>query len=154
VTDPLQTLPDDGEAIPNPLGGPLTIKAHGHETGDALSAFLSTPAPGEGPPLHVHAEEDELMYFLEGSFRTKLDGTVREAPAGSMIFIPKGAPHAWQNVGDEDGRVLFVFTPASPGMEEFFRRFADQSKDAFSALADEAGMEILGPPMAESDPLV
>jgi quercetin dioxygenase-like cupin family protein len=153
VTDPLQALPDEGEAVRNPLGGPLTIKAVGEETGDALSAFVSTPAPGEGPPLHAHAREDELMYFLEGSFRTKLDGTVRDAPAGSMIFIPKGAPHAWQNVGDEGGRVLFAFVPASPGMEDFFRRFADLPADAFSTIAADAGMEILGPPMAESDPL-
>jgi quercetin dioxygenase-like cupin family protein len=153
VTDPLQQLPDEGEAVLNPLGGPLTIKARGSETGDALSAFVSTPAPGEGPPLHTHAREDELMYFLEGSFRTKLDGVVRDAPAGSMIFIPKGAPHAWQNIGTETGRVLFAFVPASPGMEEFFRRFAERPKDDFAALADNAGMGIVGPPMAESDPL-
>jgi hypothetical protein len=70
-----------------------------------------------------------------------------------MIFIPQGAPHAWQNVGDAGGRVLFMFTPASAPMEEFFRRFAGQAPEDFGALADDAGMEILGPPMAESDPL-
>ena len=153
MTDPLHQLPDDGEVVLNPLGGPLTLKARGDETGNALSAFVSTPAAREGPPLHSHAREDELMYFLEGDFRTKLDGTVRDAPSGSMIFIPKGAPHAWQNTGTETGRVLFAFIPASPGMEDFFRRFAELPKDAFPTLAADAGMEILGPPMAESDPL-
>ena len=153
MTSPLQALPDEGETVLNPLGGPLTIKVHGSETGDALSAFVSTPAPGEGPPLHTHTREDELMYFLEGRFRTMLDGTLRDAPRGSMIFIPKGAPHTWQNTGTETGRLLFVFTPGSPGMEEFFRRFAELPPEAFPTLAYEAGMEIVGPPLSESDPL-
>jgi quercetin dioxygenase-like cupin family protein len=153
VTSSLHALPGQGETVRNPLGGPLTIKVHGHESGDALSGFESTPAPGEGPPLHTHAREDELMYFLEGRFRTKLEGTVRDAPTGSMIFIPKGAPHTWQNIGAEAGRLLFVFTPASPRMEEFFRRFAELPADAFSTIAAEAGMEIVGPPLSKSDPL-
>jgi hypothetical protein len=55
--------------------------------------------------------------------------------------------------------MLFVFTPASPGMERFFERFAEVAgegsavREAFAALADDAGMTVLGPPLAQSHPL-
>ncbi len=50
--------------------------------------------------------------------------------------------------------MLFVFTPASPGMERFFERFAEVAgegsavREAFAALAEDAGMTVLGPPLA------
>jgi hypothetical protein len=34
---------------------------------------------------------------------------------GGCAFIPRGAPHAWKNVGSEPGRVLFVYAPAKAG---------------------------------------
>ena len=40
--------------------------------GGALTAIEATAAPGEGPPLHVHRDLDELIYTLEGTYRVKL----------------------------------------------------------------------------------
>src|SRR5919201_965948 len=113
-------------------------------------------APGEGPPLHSHANEDEFMYVLEGQLRFRLDETDHAGPTGSFVFIPRGVPHTWQNAGDGHARVLFVFTPASPGMERFFERSAElpedtRMADAFKTLASDAGMEVLGPPLARAD---
>ncbi len=144
--------PGDGETVANPAGGGLTYKARGRQTAGALTAWESTAAPGEGPPLHLHVNEDELMYVLGGRLRFRLDGTDHTAPAGSFVFIPRGVPHTWQNAGDDQARILFVFTPASPGMEWFFERSAELPEDtrmseAFKTLASDAGMEVLGPPL-------
>jgi hypothetical protein len=62
-------------------------------------------------------------------------------------------PHTWQNAGDDPARILVLFTPAAAGMEEFFERSAglgDETRaaDAFQRFAGDAGMEVLGPPMA------
>ena len=148
--------PGEGETVRNPLGGPLAFKARGAETGGAMTAFESTAAAGEGPPLHVHTNADEVLYIVEGSFRFKLDGELRDSPAGSFVFIPRGAPHTWQNVGAEPGRLLVLFTPAA--MEPFFDRFAElpdgaSVPEAFRTLGADAGMEVVGPPLAKSDPL-
>lgn len=149
--------PGEGDELRNPLGGPLTILARGDATGGSLTAFESSPAAGEGPPLHAHPDEDELIHFVSGHFRVKLGGALHDAPAGSVTFIPKGLPHSWQNVGDAMGRLFIVFTPAATGMETFFERFAEFEPDAaaegFTKLAADARMEILGPPLARSDPL-
>lgn len=146
-----------GDAVPNPVGGPLTFKLRAADTGGALTAFESTAAPGEGPPLHTHDAAGELIYFLEGTFRVILDGELQEAPAGSMTFIRRGTPHTWQNSGETPAKLLALFTPASTGMESFFEQFAGLSADAapsaFETIGREAGMEVLGPPLAISHPL-
>jgi len=149
---PLLAAPGEGQSVPNPAGGPLTYKARSTQTGGALTAFESVAAPGEGPPLHRHDAQDELMYVLEGLVRFSLEGEIREAPAGSFVFIPRGAPHAWQNASDHPARLLILFTPGAPGMERFFERAAElpdatRLAEAFKSFAADAGMEVLGPPL-------
>lgn len=152
----IHLAPGEGPVIPNPAGGDLVFKARARETGGALTAWESTAAPGEGPPLHTHRDQDELMYFLEGHFRVKLGEEIHDAPAGSLTFVPRGTPHTWQNTGEGQGRLVFLFVPGAEGMEEFFEQAAEQDGDditeTFVALGRDAGMEILGPPMAQSDP--
>ena len=149
--------PGGGEAFRNPVGGPVTLKARGAQTGGALTVFESVPAPGEGPPLHSHPREDEILYLVEGRLRVRLQDEVSEAEAGSFVFLPKGLPHTWQNAGDGPARLLFAFAPAAPGMERFFERAAEVPEgtplaEAFAEFAADAGMDVLGPPLAVSHP--
>jgi quercetin dioxygenase-like cupin family protein len=109
--------------------------------------------PGEGPPLHTHGREDETMYVLEGDFRFKLDGALRTTQPGSFVFIPRGVAHTWQNIGERPARMLVTFAPA--GMEAFFEGLAEIEfdLDEFRRVAAECAMEVVGPALAESDPL-
>ena len=139
-------------ALKAPAGW-VTIKARGAQTGGALTACESAIPPGEGPPLHLHVREDELMYVLEGRLRVELDGVMRDAPAGSVTFIPRSVPHTWQNAGAGVARLLFMFTPAAEGMEGFFERSDELSAELspaeiFQRFASDAGMQVLGPPLA------
>ena len=148
--------PGEGASVPNPVGGTLTFKIGSADTDGALTAFESIAAPGEGPPLHIHVNDDEIFYALEGSFRFKLDGELLDAPAGTLAFIPKGVAHTWQNIGDEPARLLIVTAPA--GFERFFELFAQIPADAspaekFRRIGEEIGMTVAGAPLAESDPL-
>jgi quercetin dioxygenase-like cupin family protein len=147
------SAPGEGQTVNNPLGGPLTFKARDEQTGGALTAFESTAAPGEGPPLHRHPNQDEVIYMLAGRLRVRLEETIHEAPAGSFVFIPKGITHTWQNAGDDQARLLVLFAPAAAGMEQFFERSAEladdtRAADAFEKFASDAGMEVLGPPLS------
>jgi quercetin dioxygenase-like cupin family protein len=146
--------PGEGGTVDNPLGGDVVFKARGEQTEGTLTAFETVVAPGEGPPLHTHANEDESLYVLDGEVRFKLGDEIRAAPAGSFVFIPRGAPHTWQNVGDGPARVLIHFTPS--GMERFFDGFAaleTPGPAAFETVGAEVGMDVVGPPLAESDPV-
>jgi quercetin dioxygenase-like cupin family protein len=149
------TAAADDQALDTPAGAPLTFVARAEQTGGSVTAFETRAAPGQGPPLHSHAREDEVLYVVQGRLRVRLGESTYEAPAGSFMFFPRGVPHTWQSAGDVTARFLVVFTPASPGMEEFFDRSAklgdDERAEGFKRFATDAGMEILGPPLAESD---
>jgi len=153
---PVVTGRGDGQTVNNPAGGPLTYKARSEQTGGSLTAFESIAAPGEGPPLHRHASQDEVLYVLEGQVRFSIDGSLHETTAGAFVFIPRGVPHAWQNAGDVPARLLVLFTPAAPGMERFFERAAElpdaeRAREAFRSFASDAGMEVVGPPLSGGD---
>jgi quercetin dioxygenase-like cupin family protein len=153
-TRPLVRRPAEGQAVFAPVGR-LTFKARGEETGGALTLFESVAPPGEGPPLHVHVNDDEFMYVLEGRLRFRLGDAVQDAPAGSFVFIPKGLAHTWQNAGDSRARFLAGFAPAAPGMERFFERSAELAHDVrladgFGSFAHDAGMDVLGPPLTHT----
>ena len=150
---PLVVGPREGVTIRGPAGGPLTVKVRGEQTNGTLTALENVIAPNDGPPLHTHANEEESWYVLEGDFRFMLGAEIRSAPVGSFVFVPRGTPHCFQNVGDEPGRLLVLFTPA--GMEGFFDRFASLphgsvDPDVFRSIGLEVGMEVVGPPLAAS----
>jgi quercetin dioxygenase-like cupin family protein len=158
VSRPIFSARGEGESVRNPVGEFIQFKARAEQTAGALTAFESAPAPGEGPPLHLHTDEDEVLYFLDGSFRLKIDDDVWNAMSGSFAFVPKGVPHTWQNIGDAPGRLFVVFLPAAAGMERFFERLAADAGEAslaetFATLAEVGGMKVVGPPLSQSDPL-
>jgi hypothetical protein len=78
---PFIRAPDEGLSVENPVGGILTFKATGDETGGAFTAIETVAAPREGPPIHVH-DEDELIYIIEGEFRVKLGDTTAPLQVG------------------------------------------------------------------------
>jgi quercetin dioxygenase-like cupin family protein len=145
--------PSEGATIEGPVGGPLTFKARGEQTNGTFTALENVVAAGQGPPLHTHANEDEAWYVLEGELRFKIAGELHAAPAGSFVFVPRGTPHCFQNIGDDPARILVMFTPA--GMERFFDEFASRAapeRADFATIGDPLGMKVLGPPLAQSDP--
>jgi len=147
--------PGEGRTVEGPAGGPLTFKARGEETGGALTAIENVIAPGDGPPLHTHAGEDEAWYVLEGTLRFKLGDDLGAAPAGSFVFIPRGVAHCFQNIGDAPARILVLFTPS--GMERFFDAFSELpagpvDPDSFRTIGAGIGMHVTGPTLACSDP--
>ncbi len=153
-TEPVIVGPGEGATVEGPVGGPLTFKVRGDQTNGSLAAFENVIPPGQGPPLHQHAHEDELWYVLEGALRFKLALEIHSAPAGSLVFVPRGTPHCFQNVGEGAARILVMFTPA--GMETFFDQVALLSAPGtsdFVTIGGPLGMTVLGPPLAQSDPV-
>jgi len=145
----------EGLTIQGPAGGPLTFKARAEQTDAALTLFENVIAPGDGPPFHTHAGEDESWYVLEGELRFRLGNDVATAAAGSFVFVPRGTPHCFQNVGAQPARIIVIFTPS--GMERFFDRFAalpagPVDPDAFRSIGADVGMDVVGPPMAVTHP--
>jgi quercetin dioxygenase-like cupin family protein len=101
------------------VGDTLTFKATAETTGGALTAIDCEAAPGGGPPPHIHENEDESFYVLDGTFEILLGDELVLARPGDYAFVPRGTVHRFANVGEDVGRILILFTPG--GLEQFFR---------------------------------
>jgi mannose-6-phosphate isomerase-like protein (cupin superfamily) len=103
--------PQDGE--PLQLGPVLVrILQDGTVTGHRLGvAEITVPPHTDGPPQHRHARHDEGFYVVRGTARFTVGETSYDAPAGTMVTVPPGAPHSFANPGAEEAVLLNTFTP-------------------------------------------
>jgi mannose-6-phosphate isomerase-like protein (cupin superfamily) len=103
--------PQCGEAIQL---GPIRMRIleDGATTSHRLGIGEITLAPHtEGPPQHRHARHDEGFYVVSGMARFTVGETDYDAPAGTLVMIPPGAPHTFANPTDDTTVVLNTFTP-------------------------------------------
>jgi len=61
-------------------------------------------------PPHVHHNDDEAWYVLEGALCVQMGENVVEARAGSGVLVPRGTPHTYWNPGSGPTRYLLVMT--------------------------------------------
>jgi pimeloyl-ACP methyl ester carboxylesterase/quercetin dioxygenase-like cupin family protein len=103
--------PEAGEIV---LTGPIRLRIleDGSATGHRLGLGEIVVAPHTaGPPQHRHAQHDEGFYVVRGTVRFTVGEETHDAPAGSLVMVPPGAPHTFANPGDEPAVVLNTFTP-------------------------------------------
>jgi mannose-6-phosphate isomerase-like protein (cupin superfamily) len=96
------------------LAGPvkLRILEDGTTTSHRLGIAEITIAPHtDGPPQHRHAQHDEGFYVVSGTALFTVGGTSYDAPAGTLVMVPPGAPHTFANIGDEPTVLLNTLTP-------------------------------------------
>ncbi|MDQ3705852.1 MAG: cupin domain-containing protein [Chloroflexota bacterium] len=99
-------------------GNLMTFLAVGSDTGGAYSVAHYVAQPGSGAPLHLHRNEVESFYILEGAMTFTLGGEKIRAAANECVTIPRLAPHAFANVEATPARMLVILTPA--GLEHYF----------------------------------
>ena len=88
-------------------------------------------------PIHVHANDDETVYVIEGELTAVIDGRPRRLAAGESIFLPRGIPHQLVNMSGNPNRYILIGTPA------LFDRFVEEGGHELRA------DEVVGPPTPE-----
>ena len=69
-------------------------------------------APGRHLETHVHADEDDAFYILEGELTFGLEEGEVAAPPGTFVLVPPGVPHAFTNHGSHPVRMFNIHAPA------------------------------------------
>jgi hypothetical protein len=120
-----------------------------------MSAFEFTGHGGG--PRHLHHEQDEWIYVVDGELEIELDGARRHLSTGESVFIPRKVKHAWSAAGDSPAKIVDVYQPAGK-IEDFFRHLGSYSLDQpihdcltldqFRLLFKNHGMDLTGPPLA------
>jgi quercetin dioxygenase-like cupin family protein len=94
------------------------IKVAGDETGGELTLVETVVPPRSGPPLHIHQNESESIYVLEGEVRVVANGRDFTLSPGGFCYMPKGSLHLFENTLEEPSKILLFFTPS--GIEGYF----------------------------------
>ena len=141
-------LPDKGTHYAGPKGreaDSTELLVSGAQSGGSVGLYRQVIAPKSGPPAHIHRTEDEFFYVVSGSFNFKLGDRSVSAPPGSVVFIPRGIVHTFENTGTEPGVLLEGVTPA--GLEMFFAERQGADAETVNALNKKHDTEIVGPPL-------
>ncbi|QJD80367.1 cupin domain-containing protein [Spirosoma rhododendri] len=132
-------------------GDTFMTKVSTKDTNGDLYVYESRRVKEGGPALHVHFEQDELWYVLEGEFLIKVGDVIHQVKAGDTVFGPRNVPHCFAKVGSGEGRLLMTFQPAGK-MEECFQQISagvlktmnEAQQDAFR---EAHGFKRVGPPI-------
>ena len=103
--------PREGQTVRMAGAQLIARKVSSEQTGGAYSLFEVEVGPRGGSQPHIQHGEDECFYVLEGEFEFLVEGAGIEAGPGSLVYVPKGVLHAFENAGETTGRMLVSQTP-------------------------------------------
>ena len=125
--------PGDG-AVLQVLDEVATFKLSAADDGSPVSLVELDVPPGGGVPTHAHGAAAHVLYVLDGTFAFSSGDTRDTLGAGACVHVPRGAPHAYRNVGPERGHLLLIATPPT------------SADDLFLGLAASAAARAAGSP--------
>jgi|SRR5882757_110181 len=143
---PVGSRANDGDWLQVVPGERFKVRASSDETNGRYSVLELVAAPGCGPPLHIHQDEDEHFVVLEGTVCFVCGDRTFDATAGTALTVPKGVRHTWANLSESDVRMLAAFAPG--GFERCFHELAGAAADEFEAIVTAHGCLIVGPPIS------
>lgn len=100
------------------LGDQITFIATGEDTNGQYSLFDENVLMEAGSIPHIHSEEDEAFYILEGEVTFQTGEKTLTATPGSFVFVPRGTAHAYRNLSTKPARMLIVTSPSELGSFE------------------------------------
>ena len=142
-------------AFQSPAAEDVVVRATGEETDGQYDMVELTIPPGPAvTPLHIHHDNDEAMYVIEGEVTVKLGEKRHVLEAGGYTMAPRGLAHTYRNSGDSPARVLFIYTPGNHWryLDETGKHgpVEDESDvERLLPVLESYGIEMVGPPIGQ-----
>ena len=109
---------EDTSSIPFP-GHETQLLADYHDSHSSTAVLeLDVPAESFGAPPHVHANEDEYFYVLEGKVNFLSEEKVISGKSGDLIILPRENLHGFWNAEKQDAKLLLIISPGN--FSDFF----------------------------------
>ncbi|PYV69919.1 MAG: cupin domain-containing protein [Acidobacteria bacterium] len=108
-------------------GDMYTFLVTGEQTGGAYFVMEALVPPGGGPPPHIHRNEDETFYIVEGQCSIRLSDQTVNAAAGDFVNVPQGIVHCFRNEGTSTMRMVLTYSPS--GIEKSFEETLEPALD-------------------------
>lgn len=125
------------------------VEVDSKNTNGAVAVLRVFVPAGEGAAPHLHSREDEVFEVVRGHYRFRHGEHEVDAPAGTIVFMPRGIPHTFRNVGNEPGEHVLTVIPG--GLENMFREISANNLDLprdidkYAKIALKYGITLLPP---------
>jgi mannose-6-phosphate isomerase-like protein (cupin superfamily) len=111
--------------------------------GSFVMAEWTDPGTHPGRPiagLHLHRDDDEAWYVLDGRLGFRIGDEEREVASGEAILVPRGTPHSYWNAQAAPTRYLLVMAPQIHRLIEALHR---GDRTDYAAIFEEHASELL-----------
>jgi quercetin 2,3-dioxygenase len=126
-------------------GNGLFFKATKAQTGGSVLCW-ENHGMGGGPDEHLHLEQEEYLYVVEGRVTVKVNGVLSVLSQGDSALVPRNTPHAFALSDKVPSRLLVVMAPALNFEQYFVDAFAAASPLPDNS-AEKYGKKHIGPPI-------
>jgi quercetin dioxygenase-like cupin family protein len=149
MTKPSMHIPAEGGERISFMGMDLVWKLN-KDRSSTLMTFMQIAPVGGGVPLHIHHNEDESIFVVEGSLMFQVGDEKFEVKKGGTVYMPKGTVHGFRITGDEPAHILFILDlmPESK-YEEMFNGLVGLGPNDFDKIKEVTArnaVEFLTPP--------
>jgi mannose-6-phosphate isomerase-like protein (cupin superfamily) len=128
----------------------IDFKVSTLDTDGGLAICEITAFDKGGPPRHLHHEQDEWFYVVEGEYVIEVGEERYELGPGDSVLAPRKVAHVWAHVGEGTGRVIAALQPAGE-IEAFFDELAtlgsSPEREVLRRTFSSHGLELTGPPL-------
>ena len=126
----------------------LDFKVLTAETSGALFVMENRDMVRGGPPRHVHYEQEEWFFLIDGGeVAVEIGDQKLTLRPGDSVLAPRNVPHVWAYLGHRPGRMLFAFTPAAQVEDFFIQTSRPDAVVGDQRLFEAHGMKVVGPPL-------
>jgi quercetin dioxygenase-like cupin family protein len=138
----------------------VRVRLSNRDNARGVSVLEHIMAYGFSPPLHVHHDEDETFYVIEGRFLFEMAGRQTIAQPGDVVHVPAGTVHSFLVTSPHGGRCLTITQGGFENMVRAASRPAERDalpvqapptpaqQAALAAAGRRHGIELLGAPLA------
>jgi quercetin dioxygenase-like cupin family protein len=89
------------------------VLATSESTGGAYSLVHHTAPAGHATPYHLHHDEDEAFFVLDGEFTFIRERKKTVLGPGEYIFLPRNSPHGMRCTGATPSTMLILAMPGT-----------------------------------------
>ena len=129
---------------------PLWLFKHGSLRGGRFDFMVGEIEYLSGPPLHVHREQDDTFFILEGVMAVQVGEEVLDLGPGDFATVPPGIPHTFDNIRKDQPPVKLCNLMTPGGLDAQFRDMAalgDIARDTerLIEIREKHGITLVGP---------
>lgn len=130
----------------NVLGSPDNSFTVAEWSDPGLPAGAPQGSPRYIAPLHVHHNDDEAWYVLEGALCVQAGEERVELQAGSGYLVRRGVPHTYWNPGPGRTRYLLIMPPTILRLIQQIHAMPERTPTALAAVFERNDSSFLGWP--------